>query len=146
MKNLFWKYPEWLRSLVDRLIRKRDTWTLHATKTVDGEYVFTYPPFIWNESLCGGTEECIDFHLSYLIDRAPHAGDKVELTVSCEEMAKPTTVLEWQEEDGFGGNWYLDTRAVLPMWLCGVAQVLFGYAPSKLWVQVKPIGATGLSH
>jgi hypothetical protein len=140
MKNVYWMYPEWLRSLVDRLIKKRDTWVLQATKTVDGEYIFTYPPFIWNESLCGGTEECIDFHAAFKLGRAPVAGDTVELTVSCHELPNATTVLEWQEDDGFGGNWYLDARAVLPMWLCGVAQVLFGYAPSRLWVIVKTLG------
>ena len=140
MKNIFWSYPLWLRKLVNHLIKKRDTWTLHATKNVDGDYVFTYPPFIWNESLCGGTEECIDFHAAAHLGRAPVPGDTVVLTVSCDELPNPTTVLEWQEDDGYGGNWYLDSRAVLPMWLCGVAQVLFGYAPSRLWVIVKTLG------
>jgi hypothetical protein len=96
--------------------------------------VFTYPPFVWNESLY---PEPIDYHFKQLLGRDPIAGETIHITASCVELEDSTTVLDWVEDNGYDGNWYVDTISGLPMFLCGLSQVLFGYVPSRVWVRFK---------
>ena len=136
-KNTYWLLPTPIRNLLNRLVEARSSWELHLRKDQDGCYYFNYPPIAWNESLCGGTEKCVDYHfVSKGYDLQP--GEKVKLTVSANHIHNHSTILYWVGGDGTGGNYYHDEVANKEMWLCGVNQLMFGFVPSAIWVSVEP--------
>lgn len=45
---------------------------------------------------------------------------------------------EWRRED-YGGNWYYSPEYELEGWLCPALFKYFETAPSRLYVQVKPL-------
>jgi hypothetical protein len=133
---IYWSYPNWFRTFVNKVFPSKDTWNITAWKTERGDYAFNQPPFIWNEALVGGTETCIDFHHIYKYGSPCGIGERVKITVSCKPIHTHTTICKWESSDGEGGNWYRDTVSNMPMWLCGVNQVMFGHVPDRIWVYI----------
>ena len=145
-KNTYWLLPTPIRNLLNRLVEARSSWELHLRKDQDGCYYFNYPPIAWNESLCGGTELCIDALALKLTGRTPATGDKLIVLASDEPIPNPATILEWREDDGFGGNYYHCTTTGKEAYLCGMSQVLFSYVPSRLYISLSLPNNNGLQR
>jgi hypothetical protein len=114
------------------------TWTWELTKHSSGVWVFSEVDYgIINESLCNGTELCIDEWFFKLKGKPAKQGDELVVTVSKEEIVNADTEWQWCKSDPSwtSSNIYKDMKMNQMVWLCPLLQVLFKGIPLKLWIK-----------
>lgn len=137
MMNVWWGLPTSVQSMVKSMVPTKDTWTLELTKDSSGVWVFSLPQFLtFNESLCNGTEQVVDYWFEQLSGYTPVIKSKMTMTVSSVPSPGFHTSLTWMYEDPLwdGSNYYFDTGSSMDVWLCPYVQVLFKGVPSTLYV------------
>ena len=113
-------------------------WTWELTKHESGYWCFSAPDFgIINETLCGGTEKCIDTWYQTKTGNKPELGDTLTITVSSEKLNDFDTEWSWChcDPDWSASNVFLDSNTKQWVWLCPLLQVLFKKKPLNLWLK-----------
>ena len=137
--NSWWALPEKVQLFVKDLVPSKHTWTLNCTKDKSGVWVFSLPQFLtFNESLCNGTEEALDYHYKQLGGTLT-TGSKLKLTVTDIEPDDYTPQCLHLYEDPLWteANYYLDKVSDKDIWLCPYLQVLFKSVPEHLWLTIS---------
>lgn len=137
--NYWWNLGDSQQLYYSDLIPNSTTeWTLELTKHSSSVWCFSEPTYgIINESLCNGTELCIDEWFLKLTGKTPQEGDKLTVTISKTELTDSDTEWVWCNayEGWSGSNVYKDTKTGQTVWLCPLLQVLYKGVPKKLWIK-----------
>ena len=134
----WWSLSEAVQETIKKTVPDKSSWTLHITKTKQGDWVFSLPQFLtFNEALTGGTEKVIDYHYKAITGKEAVTGDKMTMTVSSKELPDfTTTLLFWDKDVSWpDSHWYVDSVSDGNVWLCPYLQVLFKKVPGKMWVK-----------
>ena len=134
--NTWWGLTTKIQDQVKKLVPDKDSWTLDMTKTNSGVWVFSLPQFLtFNESMCNGTENVMDYWFEKKTGYTPVIGSKMKVSVSKVKPNSFDTKLLWMYEDPLSptSNFYLDKDSGMDVWLCPYVQVLFKEVPDGLW-------------
>ena len=137
--NSWWSLTETVQNGVKALVPDKQSWKLDCYKHKSGVWTFSLPQFLtFNESLCNGTEDVIDYHFTEFTGYKPSVGEKLTLIVS---KTKPSddeiyTVCLHMYEDPMSpeSNIYYNSESDMDVWLCPYLQVLFKGVPSHLYI------------
>lgn len=139
--NYWWNLGDSQQEYFSDLIPKdTTTWDLKLTKNQTGLWCFSEPTYgIINETLCNGTEKCIDTWYEKLNSKAPKIGDTLSLTISKEELSDYDTEWYWCycDSDWTAANYYLDLTTKQYVWLCPLLQILFKGKPLSLYLKLS---------
>ena len=137
--NTWWGLSEITQNAMKALVPDQDSWTLECHKHQSGVWTFSLPQFLtFDESLCNGTEDVIDWHFTNFTGYKPAVGEKLTLTVSTKEPSSDeifTKCLHMYEDPmSPESNIYYNSESDMDVWLCPYLQVLFKGVPTHLYI------------
>lgn len=139
--NYWWQLTESQQKYYSDLIPKDiTTWTWELTKNQTGLWCFTQAEYgIINETLCNGTEKCIDTWYEKLNNKPAIIGDTISITISKEKLKEYDTEWYWCycDSDWTAANIYLDLTTKQNIWLCPLLQILFKGKPLSLYLKLN---------
>lgn len=133
----YWNQPQIVRTIISKIVPKKNQWTITVKKQSTGDWCFTVP-FIVKESLTNGTEKVIDYYFKEFCYREPHVGDTITMVISTTKQKDYDTRISFVGKDNYStGNYYVDDMTQQSVWLCEVGQVMFKGVPDTFWVKFK---------
>ena len=143
--NTWWGLSKATQDSVKDIVPFQTSWTLDIVKQPMGIWTFSLPEYLtYNEALCNGTEDVIDWHYKNLVGESAKPGDELKIVISSERPTDQhsdgfyTICMHLHEDEAFpGSNVYYNLDADEEVWLCPYLQVLFKEVPENLWIEFK---------